>query len=178
MTKAQDLEIEITDKMAVHDPCYGDGQILDASPGLWIVEAEFVESFGIRVGKLTAYAKNHKHVSGDKWDSFNFGVDAGLVSFQPLEHHIAADEYRNALDEFWAGPEGSNVDFAIVRNGVWSSTGHGDGCYVADVIYKDGKAIRIEIEFIPDEDDEDDFYIYDDEDENDDEGENDDEENE
>lgn len=73
------------------------------------------------------------------------------MSIQPIEHLISDDDYMSALDEAYKNDK--NFEFALVRNGIWSSTGYGDGCYEAVVHYIDGKAVEIDIVFIDDEED-------------------------
>jgi len=152
------IEFTVTDALNLGDPCYGGGngcKKIDAKPGKWLAWVDTVESFGQRIAKLHARCLGPRQIEHDNrkhsYETYNLGVDAGLMSIQPIEHLISNDDYMSALDEAYKNDK--NFEFALVRNGIWSSTGYGDGCYEAVVHYIDGKAVEIDIVFIDDEED-------------------------
>ena len=74
-------------KMVLSDPCYElgtwcQGVIDNVKNGTWIADVEYVNSWGRRVARLTAYHKDHYtypkriEISGKKMD-FDGGVDSG-----------------------------------------------------------------------------------------------------
>lgn len=161
------IKFSVTDALNLGDPCYGGEhgcEKIAAKPGEWLAWVDTVESFGHRISKLHARCLGPRQIehnnSKHSYKTYNLGVDAGLMSIQPIEHLISEIEYANALNEAYG--KDSNFDFALVRNGVWSSTGYGDGCYEAVVHYIDGKAVEIDIVFIDDDDVEEDFYVEED----------------
>lgn len=115
------------------DPCYdNDSALCDklkALCGVWEVKIN-VNKEG-RVTSLVAIHESVKNVKFNDDDWFHCGVDAGLFGFFDNKPDYTENEWNDILNS-----EILNSNFGVATednvfkcNGVWSSTGYGDGLY-------------------------------------------------
>jgi hypothetical protein len=164
-------------KVVISDPCYTRDtwcqKVLDnVKNGEWIVNTELI---GGRIGTLEA------HVSGSNKKTYDYvndlGVDSGQLgifddSIYPTGENTGEYDDKSSFYGKCCDKTLGDEQFGIVDNlGVVSSSGWGDGSYTACLgIDNEGKVVSIFVEFIGDEDDddqpfEDEDYVEEDEDE-------------
>ena len=168
----------VSDRMAVSDPCYDTdvwcrGELKDVLPGTWgasVIKRDEGE-WGMRVAKLVAVVAVHKeYVDSDMEPMtlapFEVGVDSGQAGLFDAQHYrddavvVDPDTAVNGNESgaLWymhcCHLTLTKLAAGVMPYGVVVSSGYGDGSY--DCFYgrnSDGKIVRVEIEFIPEEGD-------------------------
>jgi len=156
-------------RINISDPCYdlGQGVSVSAKNGEWIAYADFQDfgSWGKRVKSLVAeFSGTSSSVSSDQdsicvdsgqagiFDAKKFKDDDSVAKVSRVhDKSICEDEpwYSICCDRTL-----SDKQWGVIPNGCVSSSGFGDGCYPVSILKDDsGKAVRVEINFIDDEDD-------------------------
>ena len=165
----------VSDRMAVSDPCYDTdvwcrGELEGVLPGIW--EASVVKrdegDWGMRTAKLIAVHEDYadSDVELMALAPFEVGVDSGQAGLFDA-HHYRDDAVVAEPDTAVNGNDPGALWYmrcchltltklaaGVLPYGVVSSSGFGDGSY--DCFYgtnSDGKIVRVEIEFIPEEGD-------------------------
>ena len=152
-------EIKITgSQIDVTDPCY-DSDVwyrikLPIIPGKYIAQADEIESnqYGKRISQLSLireelYKKDvHEKIVG------NIGVDAGLAGFFENKPDYNDKEWYEICD-FLMNNNGNfykcDLDSPLKCNGVFSSSGFGDGAYdVVELTDKFGEFVGYRIIYI------------------------------
>ena len=149
-----------TGKVTITDPCYTKdtwckADVYDVHKGEWDV---FIEEYNGRIAELEIRAVGQETFRFEEVEAI-IGVDAGLCGiFEDKPDYSDSDWSRLCDDVFFNDNSGiaTKEEFGCV--GCWSSSGWGDGSYVATVGYNtEGKIVMINIDYdvYPDEDDED-----------------------
>lgn len=164
--------------LVISDPCYTKdvwcrGELNKVVNGHWIGKVAYEKCSG-RVSAILAVHENLAAIDPDNlvWQKVEFevGVDSGQAGiFEEATYRKAefAEQIPNPLcpDEPWysmccaktLGPEQAGV----VNGGVVSSSGYGDGIY--DGFYaidQAGMVVAVKIEFLPEYEEEEDSYAY------------------
>lgn len=154
-------------EVVISDPCYSlgtwcQGQV-PAKNGKWIGSVVMSDEgdWGIRVGKLIAKHEDHQNVEfGNKPTDIDAGVDSGQMSIFDIAQYKPADEDDDSVDngEYGRGEWYDKVcnktlgenQCGVMKGGVASSSGLGDGSYLVFVEYedKDDNAVAIKVEFL------------------------------
>ena len=162
----------VSDRMAVSDPCYDAdvwcrGELEDVLPGTW--EASVIKrdegEWGMRAARLIAVHKEYVDcdVGPMTLAPFEIGVDSGQAGLFDCLHYrddTVAVEHPNVsrkdAGKLWymqcCCRTLTREAAGVMPYGVVASSGYGDGSY--DCFYggnSDGKIVRVEIEFIPEE---------------------------
>ena len=164
-----------SDRMAVSDPCYDTdvwcrGELQDVLPGIW--EASVIKrdegEWGIRVAKLVAVHKDYVDSDMEPMTlaPFEVGVDSGQAGLFDAQHYrddavvVDPDTAVNGNEPgaLWymhcCCLTLTKLAAGVMPYGVVASSGYGDGSYDCFVgRNSDGKIVRVEIEFIPEEGD-------------------------
>ena len=164
-----------SDRMAVSDPCYDTdvwcrGELQDVQPGIW--EASVIKrdegEWGIRVAKLVAVHKDYVDSDMEPMTlaPFEVGVDSGQAGLFDAQHYrddavvVDPDTAVNGNESgaLWymhcCHLTLTKLAAGVMPYGVVASSGYGDGSYDCFVgRNSDGKIVRVEIEFIPEEGD-------------------------
>ena len=164
-----------SDRMAVSDPCYDTdvwcrGELQDVLPGIW--EASVIKrdegEWGIRVAKLVAVHKDYVDSDMEPMTlaPFEVGVDSGQAGLFDAQHYrddavvVDPDTAVNGNEPgaLWymhcCHLTLTKLAAGVMPYGVVASSGYGDGSYDCFVSRNsDGKIVRVEIEFIPEEGD-------------------------
>lgn len=164
----------ISDRMAVSDPCYDAevwcrGELKDVLPGMW--EASVIKrdegEWGMRAARLIAVHVDYADSDVEPMTRapFEVGVDSGQAGLFDARHYrddAVVAEPDTAVN---GGNPGAlwymrcchltltKLAAGVMPYGVVSSSGFGDGSY--DCFYgrnSEGKIVRVELEFIPEED--------------------------
>ena len=121
--------IELGTKVDITDPCYNKGtwcrMTTDCEPGTYkgYVEMSDEGVWGTRVATVSIF-KGDKMWSIEEMESIgSIGVDAGLAGFFNDKPDFNDDEWSEFCDKIEEG-EAWNL-----YNGIFSSSGYGDGCY-------------------------------------------------
>lgn len=165
-------------KLVVSDPCYDRdtwcaGILENVKNGVWEAYA-YVENYGKggfggdRVKKLVVFHRDHRHDLGlyPKRAKFEVGVDSGQAGFFDDASYPQGEREEGGYwnkDAFYdeccdatCGRNDEGEGYGIIAGaGAVSSSGWGDGGYRCDYYEKDGQIVAAEVEFIPDEDEED-----------------------
>lgn len=165
----------VSGRMAVSDPCYDAdvwcrGELEDVLPGVW--EASVIKrdegDWGMRTAKLIAAHKDYvgSDVGPMMLAPFEVGVDSGQAGLFDAHHYrddavvVDPGTVINGDDPgaLWymrcCHLTLTKLAAGVMPYGVVSSSGFGDGSY--DCFYgrnEVGKIVRVEIEFIPEEGD-------------------------
>lgn len=163
----------VSGRMAVSDPCndtdvWCRGELEGVLPGMW--EASVIKrdegEWGMRAARLVAVHEDYtdSDVEPMTLAPFEVGVDSGHAGLFDAQHYrddAAVVEPDTAVN---SGNPGAlwymrcchltltRLAAGVMPHGVVSSSGFGDGSY--DCFYgrnSDGKIVRVEIEFIPEE---------------------------
>ncbi len=167
------MKIQLGNKVMVSDPCYGlntwcQGVLENVLPGTYDCEVEYSEkgAWGVRVAAIEITHENCG-AYGFEIADFEVGVDSGQAGIFDYEYY-AKYHTADSCDDDWYDRV-CNVTLSeesagtIDGLGFVSSSGYGDGgydCWVAR--NRDGYIVAIRIEYITEEDEEEE---YDDEDE-------------
>ena len=145
------------------------------SPNVSVVD---VDGWGHRVVELTACHEDFLQEESDrylndgkpaKWEVLRIevGVDSGQAGIFDRKYFrddkVAKDAYRLTEKDICGGDKEkggewyslccdrtlSFYSWGIIPYGVVSSSGYGDGGYVAEAVMRDGEAIAVKITFIP-----------------------------
>jgi len=148
----------ISGAVRVTDPCYDtsvwcSGEIKNVRNGRW---SAVVVKDRSRCACLIAFIGRTRKVDDCNWMALDFevGVDsgqAGIFDSKCYEGGTDNQKWYDKCCELTLGELGAGV----IDTGCVSSSGYGDGGYVASVIKDDKEVIAIKIDFIEDEDDED-----------------------
>ena len=173
------MEFQVTSgEVYITDPCYEEPEnVVPAQNGTWKVYCEVTEEpvwGGHRVTRLVAEhttisdINNISHLSSGV-DSGQCGVfDAGSY---PLTSHSDRSKWYDEICKLTL----KEPYYGVYSNGVCSSSGMGDGDYPVTISDYNGKAVKIEIDFLINKEEEEDYYDGDDGDDGDDEDDEDDE---
>ena len=171
------MKIRLGNKVIVSDPCYGlntwcQGVLENVLPGTYDCEVEYSDegAWGVRVASIEV---THEDCRAYGFESVNFtvGVDSGQAGIFDYEYYAKYHTDTNnglEVDDGWYDRVcditlSEDSAGTIDELGFVSSSGYGDGgygCWVAR--NRDGYIVAIRIEYITEEDEEDE---YDDEDE-------------
>lgn len=179
------MKIQLGNKVMVSDPCYGlntwcQGVLENVLPGTYDCEVEYSDecACGIRVAAIEV-THTHCGAYGFEATDFEVGVDSGQAGIFDYEYYakyhadtndsseVDDDWYDRVCDITLSEESAGTID----ELGFVSSSGYGDGgygCWVAR--NRDGYIVAIRIEYITEEDEEEE---YDEEDEYEEEEEND-----
>lgn len=166
------MKIRLGNKVMVSDPCYGlntwcQGVLENVLPGIYNCEVEYSDEgdWGIRVAAIEVTHENCGAYMFDIAD-FEVGVDSGQAGIFDYEYyamfHTDCNE-REHVDDAWYD---TVCDITLAREsagtiddrGFVSSSGYGDGSYDCWIARnKDGYIVAIRIEYITEEDDEDEW---------------------
>jgi len=136
----------------IGDPCYGGDTVVSAKNGTWDTEVSYEnsEDWGSAVSVLMAWTGRQPKV-GDFTPHGSVGVDSGQMSITDAE--IATDCGESLYDEVCQLTL-EVKGWGLMKNGIFSSTGYGDGRYPVSIITEDGSVTAIQVKFL-DEDEED-----------------------
>lgn len=170
-------EFEITNgKMLVSDPCYERGTwchgvLENVKNGTWEAHA-YIEDYGRSLlggTRVKALAVKHKGTDlgwgfQERVADFEVGVDSGQAGFfneelyprgEPGEYGDMQTFYGRACAQTH-DEENPHQRAGTIKEGVISSSGWGDGGYACTYVKdKDGQIVAARIDFITDEEDED-----------------------
>ena len=165
----------VSSRMAVSDPCYDAdvwcrGELENVLPGAWQAYAVKRDKgeWGPRVVRLVAVHREYadKCETAAELAPFEVGVDSGQAGLFDAQHYrddaVVMDPgttvNSNDPGALWymrcCHLTLTKLAAGVMPYGVVSSSGFGDGSY--DCFYaqnSDGKIVRVEIEFIPEEGD-------------------------
>lgn len=167
------MEIElVSGRITISDPCYTPGTWCAAKlgrikPGIYNCYAHMEERglLGKRVAEISIVHKNTELLHNPVWFEVDaeIGVDSGQCGI--FESDYYEDVHGSQLDEIWYKKICNLTSpFGVIDDkGFVSSTGYGDGSYIAyyhetleDDGYKENLIDAIKVVFIP-EDEPDDF---------------------
>ena len=153
----------VSGKIRVTDPCYdkeiGGAVVVPAKNGVWAVEA-VVKNLGVwgrRVTRIIATHPDHRernHPLGDTDSSI--GVDSGQAGFfcesiYPEGETGEYDDKKSFYGRCCEATEGMSGG-VVMGKGYVSSSGFGDGEYELDVYGIGGKATRLVLTFVGEDD--------------------------
>jgi hypothetical protein len=165
-------------KIMVSDPCYNketwcQGKLDNVLNGTWnaILYIYNEGEWGKRVGHLLVHHINHpSDLDLPNWEQqdFDVGVDSGQAGiYDEAEYHGGFDadcneEWYDINCKLTYDPKDSNQFGGVLKGGVVSSSGYGDGGYDCSVIKNFsipscGKIVAIEINFGLDNTEEEDY---------------------
>jgi len=154
-------------ELVVSDPCYSlgtwcAGTIIDVKNGEWEAKVENRDEglWGSRCAELVAYHTDHQFNHGP-WEkaSFDVGVDSGQAGIFDKPFFNSHDEYGGFNDNWYE--EVCQITLkdpgaGVLKGGVVSSSGYGDGGYDAFAAKdSNGAVVAVKIVFIPECDEED-----------------------
>jgi hypothetical protein len=122
-------EFELNNKVDITDPCYDKGVwcriTTDCEPGMYKGYVEKVDEgeYGIRVASLSIFRGNKIWGIEEMESIGSIGVDAGLAGFfnnKPDFNDLEWNEFCNKIN---------NGNAWNLYDGIFSSSGYGDGCY-------------------------------------------------
>lgn len=143
--------------LILSDPCYERGiwcaEEVPARMGKWHGYAEVSDegAWGKRVSRLVAYSDDVDDEEGADVASYELGVDSGQMSIVDSAYYgggSGSGWYMSVCDV-------TNPYAGSIYGGIASSSGYGDGGYGAYVTMQGDEAVRVEIVFIEDEDEDD-----------------------
>ena len=145
-------ELELGTKVDITDPCYDKDvwcrMTTDCEPGLYkgYVEMSDEGDWGMRVATVSIF-KGDKMWGIEEMEYIgNIGVDAGLAGFFNDKPDFSDTEWNEFCGKINDG------DAWNLYNGIFSSSGYGDGCYN---VYANEERNAFTIVFIDDESDDD-----------------------
>ena len=145
-------ELELGTKVDITDPCYDKDvwcrMTTDCEPGLYKGYAEMSDEgdWGMRVATVSIF-KGDKMWGIEEMEYIgNIGVDAGLAGFFNDKPDFSDTEWNEFCDKINDG------DAWNLYNGIFSSSGYGDGYYN---VYANEERNAFTIVFIDDEYDDD-----------------------
>lgn len=151
-------EIDIT------DPCYDKGtwcrttqELPEGEYDCW-VEIVDCGKWGKRIAKSTIIKEDCDYDDDIFWSECvaEIGVDAGLAGFFDNKPDYNDDAWSDFCDMLGGDSWVVDENTAAKCNGFFTSSGFGDGCYDVFALYnKDDKLIGYTIEFIKEENEED-----------------------
>lgn len=151
--------IELGTKVDITDPCYDKNvwcrMTTDCEPGTYkgYVEMSDEGDWGMRVATISIF-KGDKMWGVEEMESIGtIGVDAGLAGFFNDKPDFNDDEWSEFCDKIEEG------DAWNLYNGIFSSSGYGDGCYE---VYANKERNAFTIVFIEEEYDEEDDWDWED----------------
>lgn len=140
-------EIELNGTVDITDPCYDKDvwcrMTVDCDAGLYkgYIETSNEGEFGKRVASISIF-KGNKIWSIEEMEFIGtIGVDAGLAGFFNNKQDFNDDEWSELCNRIGGGNAWN------LYNGVFSSTGFGDGIYD---VYANEERSAFTIVFIPD----------------------------
>lgn len=141
-------KIELGNKVDITDPCYDKGtwcrMTVDCEPGEYKGYVEKVDEgkLGISIASVSIF-KGDKIWSIEEMECIgSIGVDAGLAGFFNNKPDFNDVEWSNFCDQIRNGSEWN------LYNGIFSSSGYGDGTYC---VYASKERNAFTIVFIEDE---------------------------
>lgn len=151
-------------KIDITDPCYNRDvwcrmNDVEIVPGTYdcVVNIEDEGMWGLRVASIMMF---HKNIGDAEWEYVvsemspigDIGVDAGLAGFFENKPDYSDDEWHDLCNAICDG------EAWIFDEGFFSSSGYGDGGYTVWAARDSNGTINaLEIEFIRDEEDDDDY---------------------
>lgn len=122
-------KIELGTNVDITDPCYKKGtwcrMTVECEPGIYNGYAEMIDEgeWGIRVASLSIF-KGDKIYNIEEMEYIgDIGVDAGLAGFFNNKPDFSDDEWDDLCNKTREG------DYWNLYNGIFSSSGYGDGGY-------------------------------------------------
>ena len=171
----------VSRKIIVSDPCYdttdrgGLNKIIKVKNGIW---AAFLNNS--TCGAIGELIVHHIDIKWEeiwdldiKEDYSSACVDSGQLGIFDLQHFKDDNDVQNNKlsshisvtdkgDKWYSmcceKTCNTKLHAGIIPNGVVSSSGYGDGIYPISIGKKDGKVVYIKVQFISDEDSDDDSY--------------------
>ena len=163
--------IKLGNKVMVSDPCYGlgtwcQGVLENVLPGNYNCKAEYSDegAWSLRVASIEAVHEDYDGVLCMDMENVDVGVDSGQAGIFDYDYyakyhdscnvrpHVDDDWYDRVCDITLSKESAGSVDGL----GFVSSSGFGDGGYACwTERNKDGYIIAIRVEFITEEDEED-----------------------
>lgn len=140
----------VSGRIIVSDPCYECGEVsVDALPGRWVGRAftTSADEWGPRVAEVVVHHESWDPTADTSTSTGYIGVDSGQAGvfdadLYELDHDVMYDACCNATL--------SNSDgHGYVEGGWVTSSGYGDGGYKTRIHRVGGKAVAVEITFIP-----------------------------
>lgn len=163
--------IKLGSKVMVSDPCYGlgtwcQGVLENVLPGNYNCNVEYSDEgdWGVRVALIEVVHEDYDGVFCMDMENFEVGVDsgqAGIFDYDYYAKYHDSCDVRPHVDDDWYDRVGditlSEESAGSIDNlGFVSSSGFGDGGYTCwTERNKDGYIIAIRVEFITEEDEED-----------------------
>jgi len=153
----------VSGKIRVTDPCYDrecpGTAVVPAKNGLWSVEEETKKfgCWGERVTRITATHPDHRErYSPLGNEDKNIGVDSGQAGFfcesvYPEGETGEYDDKKSFYGKCCEATEGMSGG-VVMGKGYVSSSGFGDGEYELDVYGIGGKATRLVLTFVGEDD--------------------------
>lgn len=132
--------------IVVTDPCYEWAEVrVEAVPGRWFGRAFTTDSgdWGVRVAEVVVHHESWNPMLDDH-DTTYIGVDSGQAGV--FDGDIYEHDHSALYD---ACCEATSNLHGYVGGGWVSSSGYGDGGYRANIYRTGGKAVAVEITFIP-----------------------------
>lgn len=128
----------------VSDPCYDREKIIPAKQGKWTacVNMEDCGVWGERVVSMLVHHQDFSPV-GNRYATTSFyrDVDSGQMGVFDSNHYGG--------DFFYSECCHASNPYGFTSTGFVSSSGYGDGSYHCRVFKEAGKAIAVEVLFIP-----------------------------
>lgn len=138
---------EVQKAIVVSDPCYAlhDGEkSTPAKKGEWTARAtvEDCGGWGKRVVNILVHHVDFSPV-GKRYDESTFyrDVDSGQMGVFDTNYYGGIGFYDECC--------GASNPYGFVEGGFVSSSGYGDGSYLCRVFKEAGKAVGVEVVFIP-----------------------------
>jgi hypothetical protein len=136
--------------IACSDPCYDyPSVVVSAKNGEWMakIDKKDCDSWGCRVARLLVHHPDFSPV-GKRYeiDRTVIGVDSGQAGMFDLSVYGQEDFYDKCCSATLR-----EQGFDVVRKGFVTSSGYGDGGYDCVIYKQGGKAVAIEVTFIPEE---------------------------
>lgn len=159
--------ITLNDTCDVTDPCYNKDvwcrtTVKNMKPGIYECHAALSDEddWGIRVAETRILHENFRPDGRTVWERVgDIGVDAGLAGFFDNKPDFTDEQWHDFCNGMNKGGcyETAAKDAYLGkfdgRDGFWTHSGYGDGCYDLFAAEKDGKIVGLWLIFIDDEDD-------------------------
>lgn len=143
-TKTKQDTFVVRKAIVVSDPCYDREKIIPAKPGKWTACATMEDcgAWGERVVSILVHHMDFSPVGKNYTTSTSYlGVDSGQMGV------FDSDQYGG--ESFYDECCGATNPYGFVGAGFVSSSGYGDGSYHCRVFKEAGKAVAVEVLFIP-----------------------------
>lgn len=142
--------------VACTDPCYQSPEVhVPAVNGDWVARTEKSDegSWGVRIARLIVHHTKFSPI-GNKYEIKRtmIGVDSGQAGVFDASVYMD-NSFHDCFYDSCCKRTLSRESVGYVHKGFVTSSGYGDGGYDCLIYKKDGKAVAIEVIFIPKEGD-------------------------